>query len=573
MKKTIRPTKAATQQRRLALAIAAALGFSGSAAAFELKSGNPDVSMRWDNQVRYNLGVRAEDIGDFGNNPAFDEGEHKFKRGDIVTNRIDLFSEFDFVYKRDHGFRVSAASWYDHAYRDPKAKRNPDLPNEGSYENDKYSSYTSRYFKGLSGEILDAFAFTRLDFGEVPVYLKAGRHTVYWGESLLGGGVTHGVAYSQAPQDLGKGFANPGTLAKELFLPLSNISAVIQPTPDLSIAAQYFLEWKPTRIPEGGTFLGPSDILMYGPDRVAPGLVNGGMIEPDDRGDWGVSARWAPSWSPGTIGFYYRNFTDKTPTVLMRGGQYNTYFGENIDLYGLSLATDVRGVSVGMEVSYRRNMPLHAQTLGVVSGNPAFFPTGEPHLIDNSYQARGNTFHALINAVGVLPTTDFYSTANWNMELTYARLDKVTDNQDMFYGEGYGLCNASRADALGADLKEKWDGCATKDVLGIAFNFSPVWMGVFPGVDLSMPINYSRGLHGNSPVSLGGNEKNGSYSIGLVADVRNKFNIALRYIDYYGETKSAPSPIPGESMAVSPNGLSTALKDRGWVSLTMSTSF
>jgi hypothetical protein len=134
--------------------------------------------------------VRAENPDTVGNNPAFDEGEYRFAdAGDIVTNRLDLLSEFDLIYKRYHGFRVSGAAWYDHAYRDGEAHRNPDLEAvPGSYVNDKYSSYTKRYYKGASGEILDAFVFSRLDLGEVPVSFKLGRHTVYWGESLLSAG-------------------------------------------------------------------------------------------------------------------------------------------------------------------------------------------------------------------------------------------------------------------------------------------------------------------------------------------------------------------------------------------------
>ena len=49
--------------RRIAAAVAAtcvaAFG-SGSASAFEFDTGNPDLTIRWDNTVRYNYGVRVE---------------------------------------------------------------------------------------------------------------------------------------------------------------------------------------------------------------------------------------------------------------------------------------------------------------------------------------------------------------------------------------------------------------------------------------------------------------------------------------------------------------------------------
>ena len=45
--------------------------------------------------------------------------------------------------------------------------------------------------KGSSGEFLDAFVFANFDAGDVPVNVKAGQHTVYWGDSLLLGGAIH----------------------------------------------------------------------------------------------------------------------------------------------------------------------------------------------------------------------------------------------------------------------------------------------------------------------------------------------------------------------------------------------
>ncbi|HEU0200864.1 MAG TPA: DUF1302 family protein, partial [Burkholderiaceae bacterium] len=95
------------------------LGSAGGAAAFEINLGHPDLSLRWDNTVRYNLSVRAEDKDPkIANAPNTDESDNKFDRGDIVNNRIDLLSEIDFTYKGAYGARVSGAGWYDHGYDD-----------------------------------------------------------------------------------------------------------------------------------------------------------------------------------------------------------------------------------------------------------------------------------------------------------------------------------------------------------------------------------------------------------------------------------------------------------------------
>ncbi|HEX5313983.1 MAG TPA: DUF1302 family protein, partial [Gammaproteobacteria bacterium] len=221
----------AFRRRTLALAIGSVLATAGTAQAFDIDTGNPDLVMRWDNTVRYNLGWRAQsqDPKILGN-PNYDDGDRNFSNGSIVTNRVDVLSAFDLIYQRKFGFRASAAAWADAAYSGLDNKNNATantlvngLPVAGAL-----SPYTERYAKGPSGEWLDAFAFANFDVGEVPVSIKAGQHTVYWGDSLLLGGAVHGVSYGQNPLDIWKGFATPGAEAQELFRPRGGITMQAQ---------------------------------------------------------------------------------------------------------------------------------------------------------------------------------------------------------------------------------------------------------------------------------------------------------------------------------------------------------
>lgn len=577
--------KTVAQKRSLYLAGLVGLLGSGIGHAFQIDSGNPDISMRWDNTIRYNYAIRGENPNSIGNNFQFDDSDYKFPhRGDAVTNRVDLLSEFDFVYLDKTGFRVSAAGWYDRAYDDTSVSKNPQLTGGTStvaYANGQYSDYTKRFYNGPSGEILDAFVFTRFDVSDMPLNLKFGQHTVIWGESLYT--ASHGIAYGQSPLDLAKAFATPGIEAKELYRPLKQISAQLGITERLSLAAQYFLDWNSTRLPEGGTYLGIIDMGFNGPTNFnAAGFgPNNGISYPKKRGDWGVALRWSPEWLDGTAGAYYRNFTDKTPALFRFSAptaSYKSYFGEDIDLYGVSLSKQIGDASVGAEISYRHNMPLYSPLLANLNGSAAtLYPNGVPTLIGNSYQARGNTWHAVLNAVTVLPAftlgnINIFDTASIAGELTYSRLDKVIANRDMYQGEGYGVCDASRRAALGASFRDKWDGCSTKDAMGLALTFNPSWLQVFPGVDLFAPMSYSVGLFGNSPVSLGGNEANGSYSIGLAADVYSKYRFDLKWVDYFGNSKYAPQAQTG-TQVLRVNGLSTLLSDRGFLAFTFKTSF
>ncbi len=401
------PQSGLSPLRHTALAAAAAIALlhAGPSQAFEVDTGNPDLSVRWDNTVRFNYAVRVEQRDPkIGNSAVSDEGTYSFDRGDAVAKRLDLLSEFDLIWRKRYGARVSAAAWADGAYGG-ESRSNPNAPlvNIPSYVNHEYSSTIERLYRGPSGEFLDAFAFGEFDVANVPVRVKLGRHTVYWGESLLLGGNLHSVAYAQNPLDLQKGFATPGAEAKELFRPLNQLSMQAQLSDTLSLAGQYLLEWEPFRYPEGGTYLGPVDFAFNGPDRqflstTLGFAARGDAVEPHQSGEFGLAARWSPQWLDGTMGFYYRRFSDKLPQTLLtavapNASRYNMVYADGIDLFGVSLAKNIAGVSVGAEVSYRRNTPLSAQVLGVAPGLPDAGDTKGP---------RGDTWHALVNGLGTI---------------------------------------------------------------------------------------------------------------------------------------------------------------------------
>lgn len=552
----------------LALAAATTL-LATPAAAFEIDAGNPDLSIRWDNTVRVNLATRVEGRDPkIGNSALSDEGTYSFDKGDMVAKRLDLLSEFDLVFKKRSGLRISAAAWYDGAYGDT-SRSNPNAPLSAipSYVGNRYSDTIKRLYHGGTGEILDAFLFTGFDVGDSPVSVKFGRHTVYWGESLLLGGHMHSVAYAQSALDLQKGFATPGTEAKELFRPLTQLSAQAQVSDTLSLAATLGMQWEPARYPEGGTYLGPVGFAFNGPDRqfisAALGFASRGTAsEPKQTGEWGASARWSPAWLDGTLGFYYRNFADKLPQTFITQApplgptRYNLIYAGDVTLFGVSLAKNIGGVSLGAEISQRRNTPLASQVLGVAVGLPAAGETKGP---------RGDTWHALVNLLGSVAKTPVFDAATWAAEVQYARWSKVRSGANLFNAVGYAPCLANGTTRT-RDW-DKWDGCATKDYVGVGFAFTPSWYQVFPGVDLSAPMSYAIGVKGNAPTVFGGNEGLGNYSLGVSADVRQKYRFDLKYIDYVGRYRDNGTAVTSQ------NGFTTFLKDRGFVSLTFRTTF
>jgi hypothetical protein len=180
---------------------------------------------------------------------------------------------------------------------------------------------------------------------------------------------------------------------------------------------------------------------------------------------------------------------------------------------------------------------------GSISGLPGEGQTGG---------ARGTTWHALVNFLGIINKTPLFDTASWNMEFVWNRLDHVSQGAAVYKGrDGYNEIDK-----------------ATKDYFGGAVNFTPTWYQVFPGVDMTMPLSVSSGLSGNSCVTAGGNENTGTWGVGIGADIFSKYKVDLKYVDYFGDYSTTSTG----AVKVA-NGSSALLTDRGFISLTLKATF
>jgi len=550
------------------VAALAVLGVCGSAQAFEIPTGNEDLEVHWDNTLRYTLADRVKgrdkNIISSANN---DDGDRNFDVG-IVSSRLDLLTEADLVFRKNYGIRASAAAWYDPRYR--AGLDNNSVASSNHFVNGQQSfglnRYTKNRFGGPDAELLDAFLFGKLDLGDVPLSVRVGRHTIYWGEAFFPAAGNNGISYSQSPIDIAKALAMPGVELKEIFRPLNQISAQIQPTKELTIAAQYYLQWESNIFPEGGSYLGMVDgllnsgesfLLPYGP------IFNSGDRTPRQARDWGIKVAYSPEALNATFGFYYRNYSDKMPQVIGTNfninpapgvflpSSYALDYKSDIDLFGLSFAKQIMGISVGSEFSYRHNTPL----------NSAWF---SPEV------ARGDTVHAVLNFLTLLPKTPLFDTGTGILEFSYGRWTRVGSHAEAFTGTA-GTNFVGQPTNVGLDH-------ATRDNSNVTVNLVPEWKQVFPGVDLALPLNFSVGMHGNSAVAGGGAQGVGSYSAGLSFDVFAKYKVDLTYASFFGNVH--PDPTNGQ---VNPPGVAgpgqgaadaiALLRDRDLLSLTLKASF
>jgi hypothetical protein len=626
------PQGARTARNRvLSVAVAAALALPTAAGAFEFDLGNEDLSMRWDNTLRMNVSQRLTGRDEaIIANVNYDDGNRNFSQGSVFS-RLDLLSEFDLVWKRSLGFRVSAAGWYDYGYEnlDNRSIETSNTLDDDGLPTLGLGNHTERYAKGPSAEFLDVFAFAKFNVGDAPVNVKLGQTTVYWGESLLLGGAIHGVSYSQNPIDIWKGLSTPGAEAKELFRPRVGLNVQSTVTDTLSVAAQYYFNWQSFdnqayRYPESGAFLSVGDPLLFGADSyvfgangfrafvpTAPAYTRawrGDTLEPEENsGNYGLALRWSPEWLDGTLGFFYRRTYDMQPQLALvpgilptapilppavcglvggqsttgnvcivnpeatnptdlfqkgKIGEYQLMFGEDVDILGISLSKQVGSLSLGAELSYRKDMPLLSEAPFVLTpGTIAFLdargllPAGAVSTEDlpesGTIGAVGDTMHGLVNLLGIVGDTALFDTATWSSELTWMTWRDVNEQEEVFKGrDGYSALDK-----------------VSKNFFGLGINFTPTWFQVFPGMDMLAPLSWSQGISGNAAVTSGGQESAGTFGIGLALDVRQKYRFDLKYVGFYGEYDE------DGGVVTTFNGTNSVLSDRDFIALTFKTTF
>jgi hypothetical protein len=539
-KKAARPVDSACAVEKAfklsALTVAIVLLPNMSAQAFQFDTGS-DIEVRWDNTLKYSNAWRIKDQHDkLIADPNLDDGDRNFDQG-LISNRVDLLSELDVRYQ-DLGFRVSGAAWYDDVYNKSNDNDSPDTANAFSVDHDEFTDDT-RDLHGRDAEFLDAFVYGKFAIGEeMWGVARLGQHALLYGESLFFG--NNGIAAAQQPIDAVKALSVPNSQFKELGLPVKQISGQLQLTPNFSVGAYYQFEWERTRIPGAGSYFSPADLLDEGGERIilatVPGVgpvasfYRGKDIEARDSGQGGIQLRYRSDALDTDFGLYAVRYHDKNFQVQVRPGanvgpgqpgdkqgEYMLVFPEDIKAYGFSANRGIGNANVGFEASIRQDAPLVSLTVADLS---ALAPVAVGDNDHNPLYAIGNTAHAQINMINVLPTGTFWDSATILAELAWNRTLSVDKN------------------------RESLDPNATRDATAMRVVFTPTYFQVLDGLDLSVPMGFGYGIDGRSSAVGGFSQaKGGNYNIGIAGDYLKSINFSLSYNGYFGP--SAPINIGG----------------------------
>lgn len=570
--------------RAVALASATMLGLA-TAQAFEFQTGNDDLSVRWDNTVKGSVKYRLEDADPALNNsfrqvptgapppaPAtfsfpqalnFNAGNQNFQKKGFVSERLDVLSEFDAIWRKDFGLRLSAAAWGDAEYsRSTKATD----AFVGQTPIDEFPSGTKK-IAGHKVEMLDWFVFggTRFDNG-MKLTGRLGSHALQYGESLFFG--DNGIARAQGPVDIDKLLASPNAQFKEIIRPVPQLSAQLQFSPTLSIGGYYQFRWEEDRLPPAGSYFSSANIpwgsqqpefanIPSGPIAGNYALTPGGDVKPKNSGQFGVQLKWR--YEETDFGFYAAKFHDKDGQLYGRlnpggtpnpfgqlPGQWYYVFPEDVKTVGASVSHSIGDFNLAAEASIRDDMPLRSTNM--LYPGQILTPGGLVTVPQPQY-ATGRTAHFNFSWLASLGPNFLARESSFLGEIAWNRVLHKDDPD----GE--------------------LDGGRTRDATAIRMIFSPSYRQALPGLDLSVPIGVGYTIDGNSSVTAWGARHTGDFSLGLEGNYLATWQFALNYTHYIG--KAVPfvdySPILAGGSPIF--GLGNPLADRDYISLTLRRTF
>jgi hypothetical protein len=547
-----------------------------------------------------------------------DDGNLNYDKGDMYSTLFKGVHDLDLTTGK-FGVFTRVKYWYDYELAKGKVEHGHAATD---YEADTQLDLSD--FENLaqdSGfEFLDYYVYGSFDLADKPVELRAGNMVLSWGESTF---IQNGINVIN-PFDV-TALRKPGAEVKEALLPVGMVYGNIGLTYDLSVEAFYQYEWQRTIIDECGTYWSAADPYGGGCDYLTASNLSadrqqleddfivprGPDDEASDSGQWGIAARYfVESLNATEFGLYYMNYHSRTPILSATNAtenfgnpivgfppgvnranpEYFFEFPEDIDLYGLTFATNLGSWAWSGELSYRPDFPLQIHTTDILQAI-AFGQFAEwSTLAGRAAEAGAGGY---VSGYDDVSYTQFQMTfiKFFDQVLGASRLSFATEvggvwlgdmDSDINYGRSaaYGIgafkpfiseapliggvevsCNSHPGVELvlpgfapntNAGYCNK-DGFTDDFSWGYRMRAGLDYSDVFAGINLTPNIAWSHDVSGNSPPP-NFIEDRMALSLGLRADYLNTYRADLSYTSFFGADYNE-------------------LQDRDFVSLSFSVAF
>lgn len=492
-----------------------------------------------------------------------DDGQLVTNKHGTISNRVSALMDVNVAKDNYRAFaRVST-------FRDAKLFQSNDNYSQGTFNGTGPSNEYSEEARRLIGQrtrLLDAYVQGRWklgDDGSYPLFVKAGRQVVNWGEGLF----FQGIGSSMNPMDQVKGMT-PGVPTQEAFLPTEQIYGTLGLSEKLTVMAYKKWRFRETELAPVGTYFSASDFLGPGaafqsalpydglagipftsglvaqlgslniplnlPFNLLDGAGNYGAWREKDigrtsKGQWGLAAKYQLT-DMTDVGLYYLNYTETVGfpqfgfgTPYMKKGEGLAYFdGANPNFNAQMLEYIINALTPfnsTFAMRYMNDVKLLGTSFSTLFGDwqvagELSYRRGAPMMINNLHYnlARANTTSANLSFLRAWSGGNFL----WGA----TRADNVIiggevamQHLNSFEKPGYSVnpwilqqvknnpkfAGMSVEDVIGP-AEPRFDRNAVAYVARMQLDYTP-----WPEWDLSIPIFYWRQLVGNGAVQGGWN--------------------------------------------------------------------
>lgn len=521
----------------LSVVSASVVLISNPALAFQLPfDDGSDFSGNLDITVGYATAIRAEDRQSDPN--ALGQNElselRTPKKGDRFSNVYSAIIDLDIDWK-NMGLVLSGAYQYDTEIMDgdsvyPLSTSLLGGPGVGLPAN---WTRAAEDHAGNTFDLLDAYLYGTFELGDNPIEVRLGKQVINWGEGLF---FLDGVS-AQTPVNINK-LTTPGTELKQAFVGTNALYGQIGIGNEGSLSAYYQTEWQRSEMPIAGTQYGV-DPLYRGNSE--PILGSGGLLgfpqdvayadyekKPDDAGQWGISYRDVIA-DNFEFGLYYSRYheklaffestTDLIAVTATAGAACSFtslfcarhFWPEDIDMFGVSLATTIGDIAVAGELAFRPDRPLVNLNRGI--GAFGAFPASQG-------VSEHDTLNFSVNALwigggGILGLDSQQVLAQFGVDHISGDTQTVTVHQSVTRNKSNRLAPSTQT--------------ADNTSYGVAGEWTGTWFSVFPATDLSLKVFIQHDIEGFSHFYGNFAEGRTQLSTTLKANVGNEWEASIGY--------------------------------------------
>jgi hypothetical protein len=491
-------------------------------------------------------GNSASAIPDF-NYTNIDDGDLNYKKGDIVSTVLKGTHELS-LGERGNWAALGRMTWSS----DFAATRTARTPLDDE----------ARRALRQDVSLLDLWVSKDFRWSDNSAKLKLGNQVINWGEDIF---IMGGINSINA-LDVRKAHI-PGTQVKEILIPAPMASLSTALMPGISMESYYQFAWNSFKLDPAGSYWSSADFLGKGGRRGAffpssvlgnPAYTNGDFdptrgrtldsimssgvgVIPVERqkptgGQYGVNMRFKPSGSDTEFATYYMRYHDKLPFVGFKvNGAANVLgvtaveqYGQDLDLFGLSMNTKAGDWAFGSELSYRPR-----DSVAIDPTVP--YQTGSNSKAQHNLAAlsSGYTANAMANGYASEKKFQFHTTAFTWLPTEMTRALGAADgaflvelavtrypNLDLSGGVPYLLNNYTMPS------KNSW---------GYVAEVSLTYANVFDSGWTATPlVDYYHDVKGTSPNTIPFVEGRKALALGVNFDYHNVCKVGLGYSKFWG---------------------------------------